>query len=349
MLIDRTLYSYNDIMVKPAIISYIEHRSECNPFYSDGKLPIFTAPMSCLVNTENFDVFENNHINAILPRNINLETRCDYVKKGRWVAFSLAEFEELFCNKDKRLDYTAKVLIDIANGHMSKLYKLIRKAKSIHGENLIVMTGNIANPETYFEAEDAGVDFIRVSVGTGSGCITSSNCGTGYGIASLINEVHDYKNEVLKRNDYIREYSPTYKNKLSKAPLIVADGGIRNYSDVIKALALGADYVMIGSLLAQTYESCAKEVVKDGKTCKEYYGMASKQGQIDINGAKTKTAEGICKLLPITGHLDTWVENMISYLCSAMSYTGIKELEYFGPLNVDCVVISKSTQESINK
>ena len=171
------------------------------------------------------------------------------------------------------------------------------------------------------------------------GCITSSNTSIHYPMASLVNDVFEVKQSLQLLSDSMS----------TKLPYIIADGGVRNYSDVIKALALGADYVMVGSLFASMYESCAKTVKVDGVKCKEFYGMASKQGQIAINGQKTKTAEGITKYLPITTHLNTWVENMESYLRSAMSYTNIKDIEDFNPINVQTVVISKATQESLNK
>lgn len=171
------------------------------------------------------------------------------------------------------------------------------------------------------------------------GCITSSNTSIHYPMASLINDVFQVKQSLQLIAD-------STGNKL---PLIIADGGIRNYSDVIKALALGADYVMIGSLFGKLYESCAKTVKKDKQLYKEFYGMASNKGQIDLNGKKTKTSEGITKLLPVTEHLDKWTENMESYLRSAMSYTNIKDIEDFNPINVQTVVISKATQESLNK
>ena len=171
------------------------------------------------------------------------------------------------------------------------------------------------------------------------GCITSSNTSIHYPMASLINDVFQVKQSLQLIADSTGK----------KLPYIIADGGIRNYSDIIKALSLGADYVMIGSLFASLYESCAKTVKIDGIKYKEFYGMASKQGQIAINGKKTKTAEGITKYLPITTHLNTWVENMESYLRSAMSYTNIKDIEDFNPINVQTVVISKATQESLNK
>lgn len=331
MLDTNLKYSYNDITIKPAVISKIKHRRECNPFCGEN-LPIFTAPMSTVVDTYNFEVFKENKIIPILPRNINIYIRKEYLLKGEWVAFGLDEFNDTFLidSLDPSMHY--KVCIDIANGHMKKLLDIIKKAKKKY-PNLVIMTGNIANPETIRAYIDAKVDFVRLGIGAGNGCITTSNTGIHYPMASLINDTVTYLKNNLK----------------SKSIKIIADGGIRNYSDVIKALALGADYVMIGGLFAQCEESCGEVIEKrDGKLFHQFYGMASAKGQIDLQGVKTKTSEGICKEIEITTTLPQWTDNMTSYLRSAMSYTGSTTLTDFANNSV-CMVISNNTRESVNK
>ena len=77
--------------------------------------------------------------------------------------------------------------------------------------------------------------------------------------------------------------------------------------------------------------------------------MASRRGQVDINGEKKKTSEGIQKIFPATTNLRKWKENMVSYMQSAMSYTNCYYIDEFNPENVDCIVISNQTKESINK
>ena len=373
----NTRYGYNDVMIQPAVVSDIEHRSECNPYIEDGMLPIFTAPMSTVVDTQNYDLFYENHLFAILPRNINWEIRKEWIYKGKWVAVSLGEFEDFICKEDNfrqcPKDYHLRIVIDVANGHMKKIFMLSCLAKIIHGNHLEIMSGNIANPKTYDDYCGAYIDYVRVGIGGGAGCITSSNTGIHDGIASLLNDINSYK--------AYRKANGKFYTK------VIADGGIRGYSDVIKALALGADYVMIGSLLAQTVESAApiykknkigavatepfsevttkdirplnedkclgKWVDKNGKVYghlyKEFYGMASKYGQISINGEKTKTSEGIKKELEVTTNLDTWVDNMTAYLRSAMSYCNITDVKCFTPTNVTVQVISNNTVNSINK
>lgn len=374
MLIKEMKYSYNDIAIVPAVKSNVEHRSECNPFtgqFNNSDLPIFTAPMSTVVNEQNFNLFEKNHIIPILPRNFDLETRIDYLRRGKWTAVGLQEFEDLFINNDWDMEIypDVNVLIDIANGHMSKLHDMIYYAKVKYKwpNRFKIMAGNIANPMTYYELAKAGCDMIRVNIGVGEGCITWSNLGTGYPCASLISEIY----EIKKKLEHAGEWTP----------LIIADGGIRNYSDVNKSLALGADYVMIGGLFSKLVESAAPTFYydKDGVSIHEinpfehkidaypdgtfdideeyivdnlhkvFYGMASRRGQEDINGEKKKTSEGIQKILPATTNLRKWSENMIAYMQSAMSYTNCLYLDDFNPENVDVIIISPQTEESINK
>lgn len=371
MLVKETKYCYNDVMIVPDKVSSIEHRSECDPFYKDGFLPIFTAPMSTVVNLENFDIFEDNKIHAILPRNVEYDKRLEFALHNKWAAFSLKEFEDFFCDEGYVKNYIRhkkKVLIDIANGHMKKLYVLTKKAKRLYGESLQIMIGNIANPKTYEEVLKCNADYVRVGIGSGNGCITSSNTSIHFPMASLIEEMSCIKHKLAREKGI----------PMSDMPKIIADGGIRNYSDVIKALALGADYVMIGSVLSQLVESAAKtffinkktdeyiiynpfkdSIIEDngifiinekqyvGKLFKIFYGMASKEGQIDINGIKEKTAEGIVKTLPCTTNVHKWSENMIAYLRSAMSYIDVKSVYQLDKATL--ILISDKTYGSINK
>lgn len=368
-------YSYNDIGIVPAITSNIEHRKDCDPFI-DGKLPLFTAPMSSVVDESNFNLFEENGINAILPRTVDLNTRVSYAVNGKWAAFGLKEFEDVFIKKTVN-SQKIKALIDIANGHMAKILSLVKdfkeKYKDIQTE---IMVGNIANPSTYLEMAKVGVDYIRCGIGSGEGCITSSNLGVHYPMASLIDETSEQKKYVGIMMGVVK--NGTYKS----LPKIIADGGIRNYSDAIKALALGADYVMIGGLFTRMAESAAKtffeasdgerfylthhHIEGDGdgwlvsdvlsreaftfiKTLKKsFFGMASKKAQELMHGEKIRTSEGIEKIVEVKYTLKQWVDNFTDYLRSAMSYTNAKTLNDF-ITNTDTIVISNNTYMSVNK
>lgn len=335
---NRMYYTYNDVTIVPSIVSNIEHRSECEPWDEHGMLPLFTAPMDTVISEDNFNLFEENHINAILPRTAPLDTRKFYSTKGRWAAYSLKEFSDVFCNEDDKLPTTHKLkaLIDVANGHMQIMFDLADKAKKIYGDDLLLMGGNIANPKAYEEYARHGFWGVRCGIGGGCGCITSSNLGIHYPIASLLTEIYRTKKEIVD----------DYKN----LPYIIADGGIRNYSDIIKAVGiLGADYVMIGSVFAKMAESAAPKQEIDGETYATFYGMASREGQIAMNGQKTKTSEGVKKLLKVEYTMEGWTRNFIDYLRSAMSYTNCHNIKEFNPDNVDGIIISQNAVNAVNK
>lgn len=167
-----TTYSLDDIGLIPSTISNIEHRSECNPYNTDDMLPIFTAPMNAVINETNYQEFLNYKINTVIPRGVDFKIRCNLATKT-FVAFSLQEcasFASLM--QYEETDDVYYVCIDVAQGAMSRLLSLIQKLKEIFGYRIVIMTGNIANPETYFEYAKVGVDFIRCSVGSGSCCVT---------------------------------------------------------------------------------------------------------------------------------------------------------------------------------
>ena len=372
---DKICYTYDDVTIMPCRISDIEHRSECIPYDENGMLPLFTAPMNTVVGIDNFDKFQKEKIYPILPRTEDIRTRLTFsFEEDKWAAYSLSEFEEYFCKEEnKRItDKSIRVLIDIANGHMKKILDLVKIAKSMYGDKLIIMAGNIANPNTYEDYAEVGIDFVRCSIGTGNGCLSSSNLGVHVPIVSLIDEIVNVRNRI--------------SNSYTKLPKIVADGGIRNYRDIIKALALGADYVMVGSVFAKMLESSASkkctsldwvtlpydlkfeeldlnaiykedgdwyatynsETIFLGDIIATFYGMASREGQIALNGSKTKTSEGILKELKVEYTMNGWVTNLTDYLRSAMSYVGVRTLDDFRK-NSTLMINSPNAVSAVNK
>lgn len=184
------------------------------------------------------------------------------------------------------------------------------------------------------------------------GCITSVQSSIHFPMASLIDKISKIKTEIQGKTK------------------IIADGGIKNYSDVIKCIALGADYVMMGYTLSKSLEAAgdlytgdgtqisrgkAKEYLESGEEVfKEYHGMSTKIVQAKIlgidlekNRRNLKTSEGRREKVKIEYTLPGWSENLISYLRSAMSYTGNRTLDDF-KTNTVCQVISDSTREKLN-
>ena len=116
------LYSLNEIAIIPSDHpTKLEHRSQTNPYDKDNKLQIFVAPMTSIINESNFNTFNSSRVTAILPRNIKYEV-------DGWRAVSLDEFNLLINSEDLS---NKKILIDVANGHMSKILDLAYQAKLI--------------------------------------------------------------------------------------------------------------------------------------------------------------------------------------------------------------------------
>lgn len=312
-------YSLNEICLLPsATPTDITSRKQVNPFDENGNLPIFVAPMTSVLNESNYKIFADKGVIPILPRNCT-ETR-DIAEV--WHSYSLQEFESII---DSSKDYNGyHILIDVANGHMRKIYDLVKKAKE-KWPNIVIMIGNIANPAIYYNCCDAGVDYVRIGIGGGSVCSTSVQCG--------IHASHQYMIENIKKLS-------CYYNNPNRTK-IIADGGINTLDKAIKALAIGYDYVMMGKCFAECEEACGEtkseyislpsvyDQEKREIKYRKYYGMASEQGQIDISGGCTKNPEGVETWIPIITTLDAFVIRFEAALRSTMSYTGATTLEKF--------------------
>lgn len=344
MINKKVLYSLDDVMIQPAAVTTIRHREDIKSVYDDGFLPIFTAPMPCVVNTNQYLAYTKARINPIIPRTEPLETRLAFLEQMNiFVAFSLDEFIDLFLinvyDIDKKAGRPIKVLIDIACGNMEALHNAIIDAKKIYADKIIVMSGNIANPYSFYELALAGCDYIRCSVGSGSCCGTATYTGVYYPMASLLDEC--YK---IKRN--IKEFN----NKDIK---IIADGGITRYRDAFKALALGADYVMMGSRLCQCEDS-AGEIINSGESLtrrtnkyKIYYGMASEYGS-HLLGKDTDAPEGMVKKYEIKPPIAEFAHLFSRYLKSTMSYCNAHNLdEFIGKQTLN--VISNNAAKQFNQ
>jgi IMP dehydrogenase/GMP reductase len=325
---------WKDIAIMPSRISDIGSRNEID--LTKNKLPLFTSPMDTVIDVDNIDVF-SKRINICLPRKI--------YESNEFCSYSLDDIYDLFKNDN----LPKKVLIDVANGNMSRIINISKDIKNKYGSEIELMVGNIANPETFEEYCKIGVDYVRCGIGGGSACLTAQNVGVFYPMASLIIECS--------------KISDMYNRKTK----IIADGGFREYSEIIKALACGADFVMLGGILSKSLESCGesyKEIdgfktkiskeesiisYKNGESLyKMYRGMSTKEVQRDWGKSKLTTSEGIVKFNKVEYTLDKWIENFEDYLKSCMSYTNSRTLDDFIG-KVEIVEISNNSYDRFSK
>lgn len=330
-------FDLDDISIIPAIFSEVDSRSECYTrtrfLNNTPTLPLMAAPMDTVVCRENLERYINEGIIPCMPREKKISSFNHWDKEKYFQAFGLAEIEYQLYSEEKNENdfYTYPyVLIDIANGHMERLVNVVKDIKKKFPD-VKLMVGNVAHPLTYKNLALAGADYVRCSIGTGAGCTTAANVAINYPMGSLISECRALKEE------------GDLKAK------IVADGGTRDFSDIIKALALGADYVMIGSIFNKSMESAgfnywktlfgririknydlARWMWKWGfQIYKKYRGMSTKAVQRSWGRTSLVTAEGITKYQKVGYTLHQWVENFEDYLRSNMSYSGTKKLRDF--------------------
>lgn len=321
------LISLNEVALLPAVVSEVEHRADINPFYG-SKLPIFVAPMTCLINQGNWDKFYNSRVTPIYPVWHNDDFRLSgNIEPEGWRAMSLDEFIHFFCACEADEDVPDgyyHICVDCANGHMRKLLTAISDAKQEYGSKLVVMSGNIARPEAYIEYCKAGADYVRVGIGGNINCETGSKTGIHVGLPYLLTSI----NEQRKSWKFIDNLSATGLT----ATKVIADGGVNTIAKAMKCLALGADYVMMGSLFAQCEEAGTRPIIHYGgdgrpiETLHKYYGQASKQGQIDRFGVASDYEEGSEAILKVSTNLDKFCLEFEKVLRSLMSYAGAFDL-----------------------
>ena len=192
-------------------------------------LPIFTSPNPAVVDEKNWRVWDQNGIKPVLPRTCPLSLRlegCEYV----FAAFGLEEVRDNFARTPRVTSRQFKVCIDSGNGHDPDLFALGRSLKQMYGTKMNLMGGNIGSAKVYIEYCKAGFDYVRVGMYNGS--LVNPECyGFDTPLVSLLAEIKGTR---------------TTSAIGLKQTKIIADGSISGPVDVLKAIAVGADYVMIG-------------------------------------------------------------------------------------------------------
>ncbi len=207
------------------------------------------------------------------------------------------------------------VVIDTAHGHTKGVVTVLKEVKK-NFPNLDVIVGNIATAEAAKYLVDAGADAVKVGIGPGSICTTRVVAGVGFPQFSAVLEV-------------------AAAIKGTGVP-VIADGGIRYTGDIPKAIAAGADCVMLGSLLAGTKESPGETIIYEGRKFKSYRGMGSveamKEGSKDRYfqdveaDIKKLVPEGIVGRVPYKGDLDESIHQFVGGLRAGMGYCGAKDV-----------------------
>lgn len=167
-------YELSEVNVVQAPISFINHRHECNPYVKFPNMdrdfyPLLVSPMGAVTNEKNYKTWLDEGFMCVVPRTVDIGYRLEIMYEA-FASFSLNEAEETLRFLDLG-NKTAYVCIDIAHGTMSRLYEVCKYLKHTYGQQMIIMTGNVANPDAYYYYANAGIDYLRACIGTGSRCV----------------------------------------------------------------------------------------------------------------------------------------------------------------------------------
>ena len=305
-------YSYDDVLLVPQY-SEIQSRSQIDISSDLGKgvkleLPIFASPMDTISEGAMGDAMSKVGASAIIHRYNTIQEQMIEVNKvespsiiGAAVGISGDYLERASALVDHGADF---LCVDVAHGHHVMMKKALHELRKLFGDDYHIMAGNVATLEGINDLSDWGADSVRCNIGGGSIC--STRIQTGHGLPGF---------------QTILECAKTTRDVK-----IIADGGIKNSGDMVKALAAGADAVMVGSLLAGTTEAPG-EIFMDatGNRWKTYRGMASKEAQIEWRG-KYSSFEGVATRVPHRGSAVMILEDLEKGIRSGFSYTGARNL-----------------------
>ena len=305
--------SFDDILLVPQT-SDIKSRSEVDLSRKIGKiqfsLPIISSPMDTVTESEMAGIMYERGGLGIIHRYNTIQEQCVLVKDSQLRVVGAAvgasgDFEERgWALYDAGV---RAICIDIAHGHHCLMKNALQTLKQNFGDDVAIIAGNVATPEAYRDLAEWGADAIRVGIGGGSIC--STRVQTGHGM-------------------------PTFQSVYDCAQTdcdvpIIADGGIKSAGDIVKALAAGADFVMLGSLLAGTDESPGESFLSvDGKQYKVYRGMASVEAQKDWRG-EARSLEGVSTTIPHKGSVLNILDNLRQNIRSGLSYSGCRNITDF--------------------
>ncbi|MDP3559803.1 MAG: guanosine monophosphate reductase [Legionellaceae bacterium] len=316
--------TYDDVLLVPAY-NHHSSRREVDISVQDrsGKLqlalPVMSSNMDTITESKMASFMSSKGGIGVLHRFMTVDENVAEFRACKGLAFvsvgcSEAELVRAEALRDAGADYFC---VDVAHGHAHYVGKMLKSLRKILGSRCI-MAGNVA---TYAGADylaSCGADVIKAGIGGGSVCSTRIKTGFGLPMLTCIQE--------CARSDRS----------------IVADGGIRTPGDIVKALAFGADFVMIGGMLAGTDATPGPIVKKpDGRQVKQYRGMASKEAQEEFLGQmhEWKTAEGVAVDVKYRNDQDAILADIMGGLRSGLTYAGagtIKELQR----KLDYVVIT---------
>ena len=316
--------TFDDVTMAPKYSEVLPSEVDTKTKLSNNlslEIPILTSAMDTVTESKMAIAIAKAGGIGIIHRNLDIKKQIEEIKKVKRKKLMVGAAVGAGPNEIKRAEALLKekidlIVVDTAHGHSKKVAEIIKQIKKKKNNKTTLCAGNIATQDAAKFLIKLGVDIIKVGIGPGSICTTRLIAGIGVPQLSAIIEV-----------------KKGVKNKKTK---IISDGGIKYSGDIAKALAAGADAVMIGSLFAGTMEAPGKLVKKRGKLYKSFRGMGSvgamNKGSADRYFQKKQkdiskyVPEGVEGFVKFKGDVKSIIYKLIGGLKSSMGYLGTKKI-----------------------
>ena len=324
MVTIKEALTFDDVLMLPRFSSILPSNTDISLKLTNNiklKVPFFSSAMDTVTESNMAIAMAQEGGIGVIHRNLNIQKQSLEVKKvknkkllvGAAVGTNKEDFERTKALIDSGVDL---IVIDTAHGHSEKVLKTLSKLKKIKSK-ISFCVGNIATGEAAKKLYNSGADIIKVGIGPGSICTTRMVAGIGM---PQISAIMDVKKALNKKN-----------------VKIISDGGIKFSGDIAKALAAGADAIMMGSIFAGTDESPGKKFKIEGKIFKQYRGMgsigamsagsANRYFQSNLKDKSKFVPEGVEGRVECKGKVSKIIYQLQGGLRSSMGYIGAKSLK----------------------
>lgn len=314
---------FKDVLIRPKR-STLTSRSEVDitrefKFLHSSKpyhgIPIIAANMDTTGTFEMASALARHKMSTALHKHYTAKEYVDFFQKlenksDAFYSLGIGEhdwqkFREVMAAAPGAIRY---VCIDVANGYTEAFVAFVKKVRETYPD-IVLMAGNVVTGDMTEELLLAGADIVKVGIGPGSVCTTRKMTGVGYPQLSAIIECADAAHGLGGR--------------------ICADGGCTVPGDIAKAFGGGADFVMLGGMLAGHDEAAGDVVTTEDGVFKRFYGMSSRNAMDKYAGgvAKYRAAEGKAVLIPARGPVESTIQDILGGVRSACTYVGARRLK----------------------
>lgn len=305
--------SFDDVLLVPQYSDIESRKVLTTSNQLDDKttlyLPIISSPMDTVTEVDMAATVDTHGGLGIIHRYNSPADQAKLVRRAKLkdttnVGAAIGVTGDYLERAQALVEEGANILcVDVAHGHHSMMKTALGELRKVFGDSVHLMAGNVATGEGARDLANWGADSVRVGVGGGSICSTRLVSGHGVPTFQTVIDCVEYGCPVP----------------------IIADGGMKTSGDIVKALAAGADFVMLGSMLAGTDQSPGQVFDNGNKRYKVYRGMASSEAQVNWRG-KTSTPEGISTTIPYKGDVNGILEDLKGGIQSGMSYSGARSI-----------------------